>query len=492
MEIPKQVQFVVEQLEKQGFEAYIVGGCVRDLLRGNSPKDWDIATSAKPDEIVKIFPDSYLDNNFGTVRVAVEDEDFQEIEITPFRVESKYSDKRHPDKIEWAETIEQDLGRRDFTVNAMAATPEASKLKIKREKLKVIDLFEGQKDLENKVIRAVGDAEDRFQEDALRLARAVRFVATLGEGWKIEAKTKKAIQKNSGLLNMVSRERVRDEFMKIIMSERAGEGIELLQELGLLKHIIPELEDCRGIDQSKHHIYNVYEHLVRSLKYAVQKNYSKYVRLSALFHDIGKPITKRGKGEDATFYNHEIVGAKITARILQRLRFSRKDIEKVVKLVRYHLFYYNVEEVGEASVRRLVRQVGIENMEELLQLRFCDRIGSGVPKAEPYKLRHLKYLIEKVRQDPISVKKLKLRGDDVIKILEIRQGPKVGAVLDILLGKVLEDPKKNTKEFLENEIEKLGKLSDSEIFELGKKAIKERQTLEMKRDEMTKSKYWVT
>ena len=338
----------------------------------------------------------------------------------------------------------------------------------------------------------MGNADHRFQEDALRLARAVRFTAALGPDWTIESRTKKAIAKNAGLLNMISKERIRDEFMKIIMSARAGESVELLQELGLLKRIIPELEECRGIAQSKHHIYGVYEHLVRSLKYAAQKNYSKYVRLSALFHDIGKPITKKGEGKNAIFYNHEIVGSRITARLMHRLRFSRKDIDKVVKLVRFHLFYYNVDEVGEASVRRLVRLVGAENMQELLQLRFCDRIGSGVPKAEPYKLRHLKYLIEKVSQDPISVKKLKVNGEDVMKILRIRQSPKVGAALDILFGKVLNNPGNNTRKFLTAEIKKLGKLSDKEIFELGADAIKERQTLEMKRDKMTKSKYWVT
>jgi putative nucleotidyltransferase with HDIG domain len=488
MTIPKQVQFVIKELESKGFEAYIVGGCVRDFLIGKEADDWDITTNAKPEEIVKIFPDSYLDNNFGTVRILPEDKKFKAIEITPFRIESKYTDKRRPDKIEWAKDIKQDLGRRDFTVNAMAMKINQKA----KQNFEIIDLFNGQKDLEDRVIRAVGDADDRFQEDALRLARAVRFVATLGDGWKIEAKTKKAIIKNAGLLNMVSKERIRDEFMKIVISARAGEGIEFLQEFGLLKYIIPELEQCRGVAQNKHHIYGVYEHLVRSLKYAAQKNYSKYVRLSSLFHDIGKPLTKKGEGGNATFYNHEIVGARITARLMNRLRFSRKDIEKVVKLVRFHLFYYNVDEVGEASVRRLIREVGVENMEELLQLRFCDRIGSGVPKAEPYKLRHLKYIIEKVGQDPISVKKLKVSGEDVMKVLEIKASPKVGAVLDILLGKVLNDPKNNTKKFLQDEIKKLNKMSDSEIFGLSKEAIKERQTLEMKRDKMTKGKYWVT
>jgi hypothetical protein len=213
--------------------------------------------------------------------------------------------------------------------------------------------------------------------------------------------------------------------------------------------------------------------------------------LAALFHDIGKPRTKQGEGPDATFYGHEIVGAKMTAQILNRLKFPKKDIEKITKLVRYHLFYYNVDEVGESSVRRLLRKVEPENMTELLQVRMADRIGSGVPKAEPYKLRHLKYVIERVSRDPISVKMLQVNGNDVMKILDIQPGPKVGQILDVLLGYVLEDPQKNDKEFLEKEVKNLGKLSDGELQNLAQKAKKEREKLEMKRDEMTKKKYWV-
>ena len=482
MEIPNEVKFVIQELKKQGFEAYIVGGCVRDFLRGAEPDDWDVTTNAKPEQITKIFPKSYLDNKFGTVTAQQE---LFEIEITPYRTESKYTDKRHPDEIKWAKTIEQDLGRRDFTVNALALSEVEGVAKI-------IDLFNGQKDLEKKIIRAVGKPDIRFSEDALRLIRAVRFANTLGEGWKIEPKTRAAIKKNAGLIQMISKERIRDEFMKIIMSEKAADGVELLRKLGLLKYIIPELEEGYKVKQAKHHIYDVYEHLLLSLKYAAEKNFNKYVRIAALFHDIGKPRTKRGKGENATFYNHELVGARMCFQILNRLRFSKKDIEKTVRLVRYHLFYYNVDEVGEASVRRLVRQAGPENIEELLQLRFCDRIGSGVPKAEPYKLRHLKYIIEKVSQDPISVKMLKVNGEDIMRLLDIKPSRKIGAILDILFGYVLEDPKKNKKDFLEMEIKKLGKLLDSEIFTLSKKAIQERQKIVTKRDEMTKKKYWVT
>jgi len=482
MIIPKEVKLVITQLKKQGFEAYIVGGCVRDFLRGVEPEDWDVATNAKPEEIGKISLRSFADNKFGTVTVLTGSETpkLKEIEITPYRIDEKYSDKRHPDKIRWAKTIEEDLARRDFTINAMAMN----------KKGEIIDPFSGKKDLENKIIRAVGNPDERFNEDALRMMRAVRFATTLS--FEIESKTTQAIKKNAIWLQAISKERIRDEFLKIIMAEKAADGIELLRLLGLLKYIIPELEEGYKVTQNKHHIYECYEHAIFSLKYAAQKKFNKYVRLAALFHDIAKPRVKEGEGPDATFYSHEILGAKMTIQILNRLKFPKKDIEKITKLVRYHLFYYNVDEVGESSVRRLVRKVGPENMAELFQVRYADRIGSGVPKAEPYKLRHLKYIIERVSQDPISVKMLKVNGNDVMKILGIQPGPKVGQILDVLLGYVLEDPQKNKKEFLEKEIIKLGKLSDEELRKLIQGAKKETEKIEIKRDEMTKKKYWVS
>lgn len=489
MIIPIEAQDIIQKLQKEDFEAYIVGGCVRDFLRGVESADWDVTTSARPEEIQKMFPKSFYSNKFFTVTVQTNSRNprLKEIEITTYRSEAKYTDKRHPDEIKFAKTIKEDLARRDFTVNAMA-------LKIQNERagLEIIDPYNGQKDLKDRIIKAVGNAQERFEEDALRTMRAVRFTATLGEDWQIENKTAKAIKKNSPWLQAISKERIRDEFSKIIMSERAASGIELLRELGLLKYIIPELEEGYKVTQNKHHIYECYEHSLRSLDYAAKQKFNKHVRLAALLHDVGKPRTKRGEGLDATFYGHEIVGAKMTAQILNRLKFPKKDIEKIVKLVRYHLFYYNVDEVSDSSVRRLVRQVGPENMEELLQVRMADRIGSGVPKAEPYKLRHLKYIIEKVSRDPISVKMLKVSGNDIMGILDIPAGPKIGQVLDILLGYVLEDPQKNKKEFLEKEILKLNKLSDKELKRLAGKAKKEREKLETKREEMTKKKYWVT
>jgi len=485
MVIPKEVKSVVEKLKKSGFQAYIVGGCVRDFLRGVEPEDWDITTNAKPEQIQKIFPDSFYENKFLTVTAKTKSKNpkLKEIEITTYRLEAKYTDKRHPDEIKFAKTLEEDLARRDFTINAIA-------LEIQKTKPKVMDLYSGQEDLKNKIIRTVGSPEERFLEDALRMLRAVRLATTLG--FKIEEKTAHALKKKAIWLKAISKERIRDEFLKIIMSEEADKGIDLLRELGLLKFIVPELEEGYKISQNKHHIYDCWEHSLLSLKYAAKKGFNQNVRLAALFHDIGKPRVKRGQGPDATFYNHEIVGAKMTREILERLRFSKKDIEKVVKLVRYHLFYYNVGEVTDSSVRRLVRNVGPENMEELLQVRMADRIGSGVPKAEPYKLRHLKYVVDKVSQDPISAKMLKINGNEIMKLLDIKPGPKIGQILDILLGYVLLDPKKNKKDLLKKEAEKLGKLSDKDLQKMANSAKEEREKIETKRDQMSKAKYWVT
>lgn len=488
MEIPREVKEIIQKLKENDFQAYIVGGCVRDYLREKEPEDWDIATNAKPEEIQKIFPQSFYENRFLTVTVLTGSQDtkLKEVEITTFRREAKYTDKRHPDFVDFAESLEEDLARRDFTVNAMAIELQNDK------RLKIIDLFGGREDLEKKIIKAVGKPEERFSEDALRMMRAVRFAITLGEGWQIEEKTKIAIKNNALLISTISQERIRDEFLKIIMSERAAEGIELLRETRILKYTIPEIEEGYGVSQNKHHIYDCYQHSLRSLDFAAKKGFNKYVRLAALFHDIGKPRTKKGEGPDATFYGHEIVGAKMAAEILKRLKFSKKENEKITKLVRYHLFYYHPEEVKESAVRRLLRKVGKENIEELLQVRMADRVGSGVPKAEPYKLRYLRYILEKVSQDPISVRMLKVDGYDVMKILNIPPSPKVGAILDILLGYVLEDPQKNEPNFLKKEITKIGQLSDEEIKKLAEKARKEREKIEEKRDEMTKRKYWVS
>ena len=412
--IPELVFFCVENLNKSGLEAYIVGGCTRDFLRGKSPADWDLATNATPEQTQRVFDDlkvkTFYENNFGTVGAAFPKKDgtFEIIEITTYRAETTYSDSRHPDKVIWSKTIEEDLKRRDFTVNSIAISLK------NRSDYEVIDLFDGKNDLKMKIIRAVGNPQERFNEDALRMMRAVRLSTTLGDDWTIEEKTEKAIKENSQLLEKISKERLRDEIVKIINSPNAANGIESLRKNGLLKYIIPELEEGYDVGQNKHHIYSCYRHNLESLNYAAQKEFNFHVKTAALLHDIGKPATKRGEGSSATFYNHEIIGAKMTEKILNRLKFPKKDVIKITALVRYHLFYYNVDEVGESSVRRLIKNIGLENVEDLLKLRMADRIGSGCPKAEPYKLRHLKYMIERVSKDPISAKMLNINGRDVM------------------------------------------------------------------------------
>ena len=287
------------------------------------------------------------------------------------------------------------------------------------------------------------------------------------------------------MLKFVSHERIRDEFEKIILSDRAYKGVELLRISGLLTYIVPELEKGIGVDQNKHHIYTIYEHCALSLKHCPSMKLE--VRLAALFHDIAKPQTKAGAGLDSTFYNHDFLGAKFAKKILTRLKFSNKTVEKVSLLVKNHMFYYNVDEVSEAGVRRLIRRTGKENLKDLMDLRIADRLGSGVPKAKPYKLRHLEYLIEKVSKDPISAKMLKVNGQNIIKILDIKPSPKIGAILKVLLSEVIEDPKKNTKKYLEKRVQELNKLSAEEIKK-SEKVIEEKKEEEDLKD---KKKFWV-
>ncbi len=470
MKLPQEVQLIIQTLTEAGFEAYAVGGCVRDLLIGKSPKDWDVTTNAKPEEIQKLFPEHVYENSFGTVAVKTgsEDQILALVEVTPYRIEGKYTDKRHPDDVKFAEKLEDDLSRRDFTVNAIAMDIDGT----------IIDNFDGQKDLKNKLIRTVGDPEQRFNEDALRLLRAVRFASVLE--FNIDQETKAAIQKNAEWLRAISKERIRDEFVKIVESDGAYEGVLMLEELGLLEHVVPELREGIGVGQNLHHIYTVWEHNTKALEYTVEKNYSLAVRLGSLFHDIGKPRSKRGEGTHSTFYGHEVIGARMVAGIMDRLKFPNEIAEKIVKLVRYHMFYYNVEEVTESSVRRLLVNVGQENVEDLLKLREADRIGSGRPKAVPYKLRHLKYIIDKVSKDPISVKMLKINGHDLMTELGIEPGPKVGLVLNSLLAEVLDDPTKNTAEYLRKRAHELAQKS-AEILRKALEKIEEAQEAEDKK-----------
>ncbi len=479
--IPEVVLEVAEKLSGAGFEAYLVGGCVRDFLLNREPKDWDITTGAKPEEIQKLFPDSIYENKFGTVGVKTRSEDpkLKIIEITTFRVEGKYTDKRHPDEVRFAKTVEEDLSRRDFTINALAMSPDG----------KIVDPYGGQKDIKGKVIRTVGKPEERFEEDALRLMRAVRFSAELD--FEIDYGTRKAIEEKAGLLEAIAKERIRDELVKILLSDRASAGIILLEEVDLLRYIMPELREGLAVGQNKHHIYTVFEHNLRALDYTAKKNYSLEVRMASLLHDVGKPRVKKGDGPDSTFYNHDLVGAKMAIGLLDKLRFSKTFVEHVAHLVKYHLFYYNVGEVTDAGVRRFLNRVGPEYLDDLIRVREADRIGSGVPKAVPYKLRHLLFMIDKVRRDPISPKMLKVDGKAVMEEAGIPPSPKVGRIIAILLEEVLEDPSKNVKSGLIARVRELNELSEKKLIEMASKGKEKVEEFESGAEEEMKKRHYV-
>lgn len=479
--IPSEVFNISEKLTQADYKAYLVGGCVRDIALGKTPKDWDIATNAKPQEIQKLFLQSIYENSFGTVAVKTNssDESLKIIEITSFRLEGKYTDKRHPDEIKFAKTIEEDLARRDFTVNAMALKLN-SKFQVSNYNLdrmeSFIDPYSGEKDIGAKLICCVGNPTERFSEDALRLMRAVRLAVELG--FTIEENTASAIRENAPLLNAIAKERLRDELIKIIMSKSAMQGIQLLEDMSLLKYIIPELRSGINCEQNLHHIYTVWEHNLRALDYAAGKSYPLEIRLAALLHDVAKPQTKRGTGRNSTFYGHEVAGARETGKILKRLAFSKETMDKIVHLVRYHLFYYNVGDVTPAGVRRFIKRVGIENVEDLIKVREADRIGSGVPKAVPYKIRHLMFMVEKVRKDPVNPKMLAVNGTDLIEKLNLKPGPIIGQILDILLEEVLDNPEKNDKKLLLEEAEELLRMSYDELESLRQKAKNRKEEFE--------------
>ncbi len=482
--IPKEVSHVTETLLKAGFEAFLVGGCVRDLMLHKKPKDWDVTTNATPEEIIKLFPKTVYENTFGTVAVVNEEEALDEtlkiIEVTPYRVEGKYSDQRHPDEVRFTRNIEEDLERRDFTINAMAlGCRQGGNCHVSGvTQEEFIDIFDGQKDLKNKGIKTVGDPDDRFKEDALRLMRAVRFATELG--FKIERETQESIKKNSKLLSHIAHERIRDEFIKIIMSDEPSKGIQMLHDFDLLKFIAPELEDGIKIEQNQAHLFPVWDHNIRSLDHAAGKKWPLEIRLSALFHDVGKPASRRWSEEkkDWTFYGHDVIGARITAKIMANLKFPKKTIDLVTTFVRFHLFFSDTDKITLSAVRRIVRNVGPENVWDLMKVRFCDRVGMGRPKETPYRLRKYESMIEEAMRAPLSVAMIKLDGIELMKLLNIQPGPKVGFILNALFEEVLDEPEKNTEKWLKTRAKELNDLSDNELLEISKKAKERRNEAE--------------
>ena len=449
--IKPEVLQIYNTFEKAGFEIYFVGGCVRNLLLNKEVKDWDLTTNATPEEIQKVFPDSFYDNLFGTVGVKFEEinEDDEGnlsknyVEITTYRSESRYTDRRHPESVTWGKTINEDLTRRDFTVNAIALRLTQGE----SQGFELIDPFNGQEDLKNKLIKAVGNPQERFKEDGLRLMRAVRFTTQLG--FAIEDKTKTAITEDALLIQEISGERIRDELLKILDTETPYDGIALLDEVGILKYIFPELEEGKGVSQARpgrHHTEDVFTHNILSLKFCASTD--PIVRLATLLHDVGKPyVAAQDEEGHIIFYNHEVKGAILSKEISDRLRLSKKQKEKIYTLIRWHMFTVDTA-LTDSAIRRFIRRVGVENVADMMDLRIGDRLGGGTQVAESWRLKKFKERITEQLNPPFSINNLAIDGNDIMKELELKPGPEVGKILKTLFDEVDEDLSKNTREYL--------------------------------------------
>lgn len=461
-----------KKIQDAGYEAYLVGGSVRDLLLNRPVKDWDLTTNAKPEEIQKLFPDSFYDNTYGTVGVPVKNNDQTDfvIEITTYRSESEYHDRRHPEKIEWGKTVEDDLARRDFTINAVALPLKKEVARMEEiptartkitsmepwqeensrqdpELIKLIDPFKGQQDLEKKLIRAVRNPRQRFKEDALRLMRAIRLATQLN--FEIEKDTWIALCEDAPLIQHVSYERIRDELFKILASPSALSGIQMLDASGILAYILPELEEGKGVSQvrpGRHHTTDVFTHNIMSMHHCPSKD--PLVKLAALLHDVGKPqVAATDEDGYIVFYNHEVAGAITAKKIADRLHLSRKQRDKLYTLIRWHMFTVN-EHATDSAIRRFIRNVGIENVADMIDLRIGDRLGSGTQTAQSWRLKKFKERIEKELNPAFSINDLAIDGHDIMKELGLKPGPQVGKILKILFEEVDENLNLNNKEHL--------------------------------------------
>lgn len=432
---PKEIAEIFEKFQKAGFQLYLVGGAVRDLLMDKDTKDWDFTTDAKPEEILKLFPKGFYNNKFGTV--GINSKNLGVLEVTTMRREGDYKDHRHPVEVSWTNKLEEDLARRDFTVNAMAMDKNQM----------VQDPFNGQDDIKNGILRAVGDPDKRFKEDALRLMRAIRISSELG--FEIETKTLAAIHQNRELINEVAKERIRDELFKIFTCMNPYIGLKILRESGILKIILPEVDGCFGIVQEgpKHdRIYDIGEHSFLTLKFTPSND--PIVLFAGLLHDIGKVKTfKKDDEGNVTFYNHDIVGAKLGLEIGKRFNLSNAQAEKLVKLIRWHMFTIN-EDQTDSAIRRFIKNVGVENIEDIFALRIGDRLGGGTEKAVSWRMEKYKERIEQVMHKPFSITDLKINGEDVMRTLNIKPGRKVGEILKKLFEEVQKDQNKNNKDYL--------------------------------------------
>ncbi len=433
--VPPHVFRIRDVLARSQKRAWVVGGCVRDLLRGKPPSDWDVCTDATPQELMKLFPRAIPTGlQHGTVTVVLDREHY---EVTTLRGEGAYSDGRRPDAVHFVSDIDQDLARRDFTVNAIAIAADTGA---------IVDPFGGQRDLEAKVIRAVGKAEERFSEDGLRVLRAARFCATLG--FSLDPATKAAIEPTLGTYKKVSPERVRDEWMKAMKAPKPSVAFDVMLETGILGVTCPELLEGVGLEQNKFHAYDVWKH---SLECMDACPHDAILRIAGLFHDVGKPRSRAfsDKTNDYTFYDHDRIGAEMVEPIATRLKFSNDERTRITHLVRHHLFHY--DKWTDATVRRWIRRVGKDRLEDLFFLNYADAVAKGKDATSSFEaLAALKLHVEKVLAEgaALSTKDLAVDGHTLMKELAVKPGPILGKVLAQLLEDVTSDPSLNTRERL--------------------------------------------
>lgn len=433
--MPPQANKIIKKLEQSGYEAYIVGGCVRDSILGRKPEDWDITTSASPEEIKEIFSytiDTGIDH--GTVSVMM---DRVPYEVTTYRVDGKYENHRHPTEVTFTKSLKEDLLRRDFTINAMAYNDSQG----------LVDMYEGMEDLEKGIIRCVGVASQRFDEDALRILRALRFQAQLG--FEIEEETKKAISNQAKFLEDISAERIQVELEKLITSNHP-EVLEEAYKLGVTKIILPEFDRMMETPQvTKHHMYNVGVHTIESMK-AIEPEH--LLRWTMLLHDCGKPEAKIFDGEKDSFKNHHVIGQKIARNVLRRLKFDNQTIKNVTELVYWHdRRFGSEEEVNIKTVRKWMSRLGVSQFKALMKIQLAD-ISAQSAYMQNQKhaiLRETIVLFQRVldEKDCLSIKDLAIDGKDLIA-MGVKQGKEIGDILSNLLDAVLEDPKLNDKETL--------------------------------------------
>lgn len=432
--VPEPILEILRRLQKAGHRAYVVGGAVRELLSGRGIPDWDVGTSATPDEVFRLYPSAIATGvRFGTLTLPTA---AGRCEVTTFRVESEYRDARRPEKVTFVRELEEDLKRRDFTVNAIAWDPLTER---------IVDPTAGIADLERGLLRAVGEPLARFQEDGLRPIRAARFAATLE--FDLEETTAEALRHVRPEVGRVAAERVQDELMKMLRAREPSRGFEVLRRGGLLDVWFPELQECVAVPQNRYHAYDVYFHTLYTCDAAPAGK--PLVRLAALYHDVGKPRTRVERDGEATFYNHQFVGARMAEEAMTRLRFGREPIAKVTHLVRQHMFDYR-QEWTDAAVRRFIRNVGVEHIADLFDLRIADNIGNGLKTGFPHYLEELRTRVDAIleAQEALTIRDLAVDGTDVMRELGLPPGPKVGEILSQLLEEVLENPSLNRKERL--------------------------------------------